>query len=151
MYPTFTLCSIAGLTSSVEEQLQNILNVTASGLTRVSASRRSTIDKRVAKEEKERAKKPRVASQPETNVETSGEKSLEIYDNRESSHQETARRQRNLQDVEAVQATPIVVIRNFSPAKGKGRSDEVLDVISRWASSLAENQVRSINSLRINI
>jgi hypothetical protein len=117
--------------------LQNILNITATGLTRVSVSRRADIEKKVEKEEKRKAKSPTPDSQPEY----SGQSEAENPTERKDQHHETSRKQRSLKDVEAVESTPIVVIKNFAAIKGGERSDEVLEVISRWAANLAENQV----------
>jgi hypothetical protein len=43
-----------------------------------------------------------------------------------------------LQDVEALETVPIVIIKNYSTKRGK---DEVLSVLANWAASLVENQV----------
>lgn len=53
----------------------------------------------------------------------------------------TQRKQKALEDVEAIKALPIVVIRNF--AASTSSKEDVLDVLSQWGASLAENHVGS--------
>ena len=65
-----------------------------------------------------------------------------------TSKDDAKRRQQNAADLQAIQSLPVVIIKNFE-SKGVGaRREELLDVLSHWAASLAENQVRAI-TLRI--
>lgn len=45
---------------------------------------------------------------------------------------------RNEDDVHAVKALPIVVLKNYNA----GKRDDVLDVLGQWAAGLVDNQVR---------
>lgn len=45
---------------------------------------------------------------------------------------------RNEDDVNAVRALPIVVLKNYNA----GKRDDVLDVLGQWAAGLVDNQVR---------
>lgn len=45
---------------------------------------------------------------------------------------------RNEDDVNAVRALPIVVLKNYNA----GKKDDVLDVLGQWAAGLVDNQVR---------
>lgn len=54
--------------------------------------------------------------------------------------EEKERKLRNVDDTQAVETLPIVVIRNYA-AKGGANREELLSVLATWAASLAENQV----------
>lgn len=47
------------------------------------------------------------------------------------------------QDVDAVRALPIIVLKNYSSSMSRGSplKEEILDVLAGWAAKLAENQV----------
>ena len=47
------------------------------------------------------------------------------------------------QDVDAVRALPIIVLKNFSSSMSRSSplKDEMLDVLAEWAVKLSENQV----------
>lgn len=47
---------------------------------------------------------------------------------------------RNEDDVHAVKALPIVVLKNYNA----GKRDDVLDVLGQWAAGLVDNQVRCL-------
>ena len=58
-------------------------------------------------------------------------------------HEEEAKKHylhRSGVDAEAINALPIVIIRNFTAKTGSSRTD-LLNVLAQWAASLAENQV----------
>jgi hypothetical protein len=55
--------------------------------------------------------------------------------------EETDRKQKIKEDLEAVGSLPIVVIRNYAAKIGSSR-EELLEVLAQWAAMLAENQVR---------
>lgn len=56
--------------------------------------------------------------------------------------QDPERKQRSVEDVEAVNSLPIVVLKNF--VMRAGANDEVLDVLATWAASLAENKIAHV-------
>lgn len=55
---------------------------------------------------------------------------------------ELARQRRTMEDVQAVQALPIVMIKNYA-ARGGVYKEVLLGVLADWAAALAENQVGS--------
>jgi hypothetical protein len=55
---------------------------------------------------------------------------------------EQERKQRSVEDVEAVNALPVVILKNF--VMRAGANEEVLDVLATWAASLAENQIAHV-------
>ena len=57
--------------------------------------------------------------------------------------EEARRRQERSEDVRAVEAMPVVVIKNFESRGGGARKAELLDALAQWAATLAENQVGS--------
>lgn len=66
--------------------------------------------------------------------------------NGNGSEEEAKRKQRSLEDLKAVEAMPVVVLRNFE-TKGGGEQREILmGVLSQWAATLAENQVQPFPS-----
>ena len=58
--------------------------------------------------------------------------------------EKATRRQKTLEDLEAITALPIVVIRNFASNVGRATREEVLQVLAQWAATLAENHVRCV-------
>lgn len=55
-------------------------------------------------------------------------------------------RERSMEGVRAIEAMPIVVVRGFESKGGGASKEEMLDVLSRWAASLAQNQVRRLQA-----
>jgi hypothetical protein len=53
---------------------------------------------------------------------------------------EKGRKQRTIEDVQALGSLPIVVIRNYA-SKGGANKEELLTVLAGWAATLIENQV----------
>lgn len=56
------------------------------------------------------------------------------------SEKDKERKQRSIQDAQAVGALPIVIIKNYASKVGSNR-EELLSVLATWAASLAENKV----------
>ncbi|EIN07712.1 hypothetical protein PUNSTDRAFT_114198 [Punctularia strigosozonata HHB-11173 SS5] len=56
--------------------------------------------------------------------------------------QDPERKQRSVEDVEAVNSLPIVVLKNF--VMRAGANEEVLNVLATWAASLAENKIAHV-------
>lgn len=67
-------------------------------------------------------------------------------DEKATSDDEAKRRQQNTADLQAIESMPVVIIKNFESKGGGARREELLDVLSHWAASLAENQVGDIIS-----
>lgn len=58
--------------------------------------------------------------------------------------EELTRKQRTQEELEAVSAMPVVIIRNYGTKIGS-RRDEFLTVLAQWAAMLSENQVDSLS------
>jgi hypothetical protein len=58
--------------------------------------------------------------------------------------EKATRRRKTLADLEAINALPIVVIRNFAANMGRTTREEVLETLAQWAATLAENHVRVV-------
>lgn len=58
--------------------------------------------------------------------------------------EETDRKRKITEDLEAVGSLPIVMIRNYAAKVGSSR-EELLEVLAQWAAMLAENQVRRLS------
>ncbi|KAI5124079.1 hypothetical protein M0805_003906 [Coniferiporia weirii] len=58
-----------------------------------------------------------------------------------SSDEEKTRRQKTPSEMQALQALPIVIIRNFATKHGK---DEVLGVLAKWAATLVNNKIAHV-------
>ncbi|KAJ6547159.1 RNA12 protein-domain-containing protein [Mycena capillaripes] len=61
---------------------------------------------------------------------------------RRQEEHETRKKQKSKAESEAVESLPIVVIRNFA-ARGSNR-EEIYDVLAEWAASLVENQLAHV-------
>jgi len=50
------------------------------------------------------------------------------------------------QDVDAVRALPIIVLKNYSSSMSRGSplKEEILDVLAEWAAKVVENQVSDL-------
>ena len=62
----------------------------------------------------------------------------------EKRREEPRQQERSEEDVQAIEAMPIVIVKGFETKGGGASKEELLDVLSRWAASLAQNQVRFI-------
>lgn len=62
--------------------------------------------------------------------------------NGNGSSQEVKRKQRSAEDLQAIEAMPVVVLRNFETKGGSEQREALMNVLSQWAATLAENQVR---------
>ncbi|KIJ60595.1 hypothetical protein HYDPIDRAFT_32020 [Hydnomerulius pinastri MD-312] len=56
---------------------------------------------------------------------------------------ELVRKQRSIEEVQAVGALPVVIIKNYG-ARGGAYKEELLEVLSQWASRLVENQIAHV-------
>lgn len=132
------------MSSSVDEQLQQILDTVAVALRNVGERQQKDYQKQVQRESKKseadgrkdaaqsgesRNEKMDVASGDQSKQNTPC--SVEAGKKKESS---------DASDIQAVEALPIVVIRNFAGKAGSNRED-LLNGLAQWVSKLAENQV----------
>ncbi|KAH7889953.1 RNA12 protein-domain-containing protein [Phlebopus sp. FC_14] len=54
-----------------------------------------------------------------------------------------ARKQRSVEELQAISALPVVVIKNFA-ARGGANREELLKVLSQWAATLVDNQIAHV-------
>ena len=54
---------------------------------------------------------------------------------------EAKKKQASPEDIHAIDAVPIVILRGFDSKGGGARREEFLDVVSQWAAGLAQSQV----------
>ncbi|KAK0502922.1 RNA12 protein-domain-containing protein [Armillaria luteobubalina] len=119
----------AGMSTSLVEQLQSILDVTEDALKNIGSSHRRILSKQARLAEKERSKAALRRKQ------SNGSVDLEERVGKK-------RKPESAEDVEAVQSLPIVIIKNFE--RGPGSSDELLSVLATWAARLSEHQIAHV-------
>ncbi|KAF9036944.1 hypothetical protein BDZ89DRAFT_946218 [Hymenopellis radicata] len=156
----------AGFSSSVSDQLHDILTVTTEALKNVSSSHRNHIRKQMKEEEKQQSRNLESARR-ESSIRKGtwhdgrldcvagngvmselgigdelfgdGEEVEVISEVKEDERQ----KQRSAEDVEAVESLPIVIVRNYE-SKGGASKDELMAVIAQWAANLAESQIAHV-------
>ncbi|TDL27233.1 hypothetical protein BD410DRAFT_740017 [Rickenella mellea] len=162
----------AGLSSSLEAQVKEMLEVVGTGLKGVSSRRRKHMDREVVEyqqllsrkaEEAERSEKIRrglwhdgrldcVAGNGVMSELGIGDELMRPEDSDggygdmssgadRTQGDDIQKRQTSVRDLEALNALPVVVIKNFATKRGK---DEVLNVLAQWAATLVENQVAHV-------
>ncbi|KAK0228223.1 RNA12 protein-domain-containing protein [Armillaria fumosa] len=147
----------AGMSTSLVEQLQSILDVTEDALKNVGSSHRRLLNKQTRLAEKERSALRRKqsdgsldrAAAVENDLNT-GKKLLAVDAHLTNTDPKTPveervgkkRKPESVEDVEAVQSLPIVIIKNFE--RGPGPSDELLSVLATWAARLSEHQIAHV-------
>ncbi|KII88921.1 hypothetical protein PLICRDRAFT_590111 [Plicaturopsis crispa FD-325 SS-3] len=164
----------AGMSTSLKDQLQQILGVTETALKRVSSSHRTTIDRQVQAKKTAEAEARRrqrmsrgtfhdarqdyvagngVMSELGVGDEWFGENDWDVnggsgvHDVKETeARQERERNQeeRHAEDMEAVSSLPIVVIKNFGERGGLVGREEVLGALAEWAAKLAQDQIAHV-------
>ncbi|KAF5372862.1 hypothetical protein D9758_001752 [Tetrapyrgos nigripes] len=156
----------AGFSSSIEEQLQQTLDIVATALKKVGALHREQIEKEMEKRDKEggsskESKRPQQDSTKGRSQDHDGRRGYvagngvmselgvgdeKINDeaaregkreNRGEEKEDGNKRQKN--DVKASEPLPVVVIRSYA-SKGGLRREEIMNVIASWAARLAESQ-----------
>ncbi|KAK0197457.1 RNA12 protein-domain-containing protein [Armillaria mellea] len=149
----------AGMSTSLMEQLQSILDVTEDALKNVGSSHRRIYDKQTRLAEKEKSKAALREKQSRSSLDrtagdksdlNTGEKLLAVdahltNTDSKTSLEERAGKKRNpesAEDLDAVQSLPIVIIKNFE--RGPGPSDELLSVLAKWAARLSEHQIAHV-------
>ncbi|SJL04426.1 uncharacterized protein ARMOST_07792 [Armillaria ostoyae] len=149
----------AGMSTSLVEQLQSILDVTEDALKSVGSSHLRTLYKQTRLAEKERSKATLREKQSDGSLGrtagvkselNTGDKLLAVDAQLTNADSETPveervgkkRKPENAEDVEAVQSLPIVIIKNFE--RGPGPSDELLSVLAKWAARLSEHQIAHV-------
>lgn len=182
---------LAGLSSSLNDQLKQILDVVGRGLSRVNSSHRTRHDREIKqaglKEERSKendirrekieaglwhdgridvvcghgimselgvgierfteadADPPRaVAAETEVFNEKGGR--VENRPSGDKQAEQAKQRQEHAEDLQSVEAMPVVIIKNFDSKGGGARKEELLEVLAQWAASLAEGQVGIVNA-----
>ncbi|KAF9262196.1 exonuclease [Marasmius fiardii PR-910] len=159
----------AGFSSSIEEQLQQILDIVAKALKDVHRSQIRAQTKQKEKQKKSSRKEGILVAasgsstdEKRANLETlknssmkdedlvartkqkaSEERTMDDSSNEKRMQSENARKKDNNEEFSAVQALPIVVVRNFAVKGGLSR-EQVMDVLAKWAAKLAESQIAHV-------
>ncbi|PPQ78179.1 hypothetical protein CVT25_015512 [Psilocybe cyanescens] len=172
------LASVAGLSSSLPEQLKQILEVVTTALRSVSSAHRASIQRQIQNKKAEDLRRIQDAHKRQAIISgtwhdgrldcVSGNgviSELGVGDELFSEDMEAVlspaqlkettedqdnilRKQKALEDVEAIKALPIVVIRNY--AAGTSSKEDVLDVLAQWGAALAENHIAHVIVLSDN-
>ncbi|THV08025.1 hypothetical protein K435DRAFT_825312 [Dendrothele bispora CBS 962.96] len=153
----------AGFSTSIEEQLQQILNVVATALKKVGSAHREQIEKEAQKRKKEEAKqqkqtKPPAASHDgrldcvsgngviselgvgdEKIQDSTGDAPAESQEKQQEG--QAAKRQKNEANIS--DPLPVVVIRSYA-SKGGMHREEIMNVVATWAARLAESQIAHV-------
>lgn len=164
----------AGLSSSLPDQLDQILSIATTALSSVSSAHRSHMQRQIKKEQihktqqaNQEIKRERirrgiwhdgrldcVAGNGVMSELGFGDERMNDDDSDtavggvdvnagqgEKEHgEEKERKERSVQDVQALGSLPIVVIRNYA-SKGGANKEALLTVLAGWAATLIENQV----------
>lgn len=160
---------LAGITSSLVDQLNQILNVVARGLKGVSDSHRAHSRRKIDAERRREAilAQERILSDKITEgtwhdgrldcvagngvmselgigdelMDSSSDASIAQQGSTPEDAEKQGKREAESQvDIDGVKALPIVVIRNYSSKIGATR-EELLNILANWAASLVEGQV----------
>ncbi|KAJ3822055.1 RNA12 protein-domain-containing protein [Lentinula raphanica] len=131
----------AGLSRSVDEQLQQILDTVALALKTVSEKQHKQITKKIqAKGQGKPADGSNIAKGSD-NEKANASEVNQKQDDQSSSVDAGKKKENDVADIQAVEALPIVVIRNFA---GKAVREDLLNSLAQWAAKLAENQIAHV-------
>ncbi|EGO21697.1 hypothetical protein SERLADRAFT_362954 [Serpula lacrymans var. lacrymans S7.9] len=167
----------AGFSSSLNEQLKQILEVVGTALKGVSRSLRTDAQRKVKADQDSEERKAQDISMRErirngtwhdgrldcvagngvmcelgvgdelmTGLDSeAGDDigSMALAKTEKGEEDELARKKRSVEDIQAVTALPIVVIKNYA-ARGGANREELLSVLAQWAATLAENQIAHV-------
>ncbi|KAI0637238.1 exonuclease [Trametes polyzona] len=64
--------------------------------------------------------------------------------NGEKQPDEVKQKQQHAEELQSVESMPVVIIKNFDSKGGGARKEELLNVLSQWAASLAEGQIAHV-------
>jgi hypothetical protein len=159
-----TFSAPAGLSSSLTDQLKQVFEVVGKSLGRVASSHQERVQNMIKEQEKRRQLEEKISKVQRGEwhdgrldcvagngvmselgvgdemfgvndwdvVALEGEHETDDADNHR-------RKQQTDEDVEAVNALPVVIIRNYEDKSMN--KDELLDVLAQWAAMMIENQV----------
>ncbi|KAJ4464625.1 exonuclease [Lentinula edodes] len=137
----------AGLSRSVDEQLQQILDTVALALRNVSDKQHKAVTKKIKAKERERPtdqldKKKASQREESLNEKANVPPDADQKQAQKPSLTDSGRKKENEgNEIQAVEALPIVVIRNFA---GKTAREDLLNGLAQWAAKLAENQIAHV-------
>ncbi|KAI0721515.1 exonuclease [Cerioporus squamosus] len=178
----------AGLSSSLPDQLKQILDVVGRGLARGNASQKARRERRAKQAEQEVIKNKEAEALREriqqglwhdgridavcgngimselgmgierfTEADADFVPHAEVQVNSDEKEgmgeriaederkaNEARQNQQHSEDMQTVEAMPVVIIKNFESKGGGQRKEELLDVLAQWAASLAENQIAHV-------
>ncbi|KAJ3992762.1 RNA12 protein-domain-containing protein [Lentinula boryana] len=135
----------AGLSRSVDEQSRQILDSVALALRNVSEKQHKDIAKKIQTREHDKHAEQFDKAERSRNEGSQNEKGntpeIDQKQAQESPTSSTKTRKKKEEDsteIQAVEALPIVVIRNFA---GKAVREDLLNGLAQWATKLAKNQL----------
>lgn len=164
---------LAGLSSSLQDQLKQILEVVGGALKNVNHHLRNSAKQKVKEERRVQARSeyearireairkgiwhdPRLGAiagvgiiselglgdEPLDELVITSTESTEAegLEKRRTTEDQLARKERTLEELYAIKALPVVVIKNYA-ARGRTGRQEPQEVLSQWAATLVENQV----------
>ncbi|KAJ3710055.1 RNA12 protein-domain-containing protein [Lentinula guzmanii] len=139
-----------GLSRSLDEQLQQILDSVALALRNVSEKQHKDIAKNVQTREHDKPAEQFDKAERSRNEGSQNEKGntpeidqKQAQESPASSTKTRKKKEKDSSEIQAVEALPIVVIRNFA---GKAVREDLLNGLAQWATKLAEHQL--INKVR---
>ncbi|KAJ3791478.1 RNA12 protein-domain-containing protein, partial [Lentinula aff. detonsa] len=142
------LASVAGLSRSLGEQLQQILDSVALALRNVSEKQHKDIAKNVQTREHDKPAEQFDKAERSRNEGSQNEKGntpeidqKQAQESPASSTKTRKKKEKDSSEIQAVEALPIVVIRNFA---GKAVREDLLNGLAQWATKLAENQIAHV-------
>ncbi|KAF9234783.1 RNA12 protein-domain-containing protein [Melanogaster broomeanus] len=171
----------AGFTSSLTDQLKQILEVVGTALKNVNHSLRNSAKQNIIAERKAEARKaedarrralirqgiwhdgrldcvagngliselgfgdecPSAVDSDLGDVVATGAFVMEELEKERQVDDELAKKERRVEEVQAVETLPVVVIKNYG-ARGGVKREDVLAVLSQWASTLVENRIAHV-------
>ncbi|KAK0448384.1 RNA12 protein-domain-containing protein [Desarmillaria tabescens] len=137
----------AGMSTSLVEQLQSILDVTENALKNIGSSHRRTLHKQTRLAEKERLKAAEEEAalrrkQGNGSLDGTAESGVKSELGTPKKKLSKKRKAQSAEDIEAVESLPIVIIKNFE--RGPGYGDELLSALAKWAARLSEHQIAHV-------
>jgi hypothetical protein len=158
------------MSTSTQEQLRQVLTVVTSALSSLSTSHLAAREKEIEREERRRLDELETEQRREAirhgtwhdgridciagngviselgvgieRFDGDYEDGEKIWSTGEKELEGQRQKLRTQQDIHAVRALPIVVLKNFSlRSKASPTKDEVLEVLAQWAAALVERKV----------
>jgi hypothetical protein len=80
----------------------------------------------------------------ETGEEKSGDEEERKSEEKSKKAEDTKKKQMSEEDLQAIEAMPIVILKGFEAKGGNPRREELLTSLASWAAGLAENQVAHV-------